>query len=235
MPARIRIRTAVPADAGEVWSLFAAHLSALGLRPDPALDADMEDFPSAYDGAGAQFLVAEAPSGELVGMAGLLDGEIRRVFVDPKWRRRGLAKRLILTLIALAGKALHEPPQERGLQSAGTQVGQGTSLRAKARPPHRSMTTEQVQREQGTCHQPRSHPGGRDRSAPPRFTKGARLRAVVSRDNEASRRIFLACGFTPTGQTPAHPLMQHCEVLERPLRQPAGSACGCRAAKPGVP
>ncbi len=42
----------------------------------------------------------------------------------------------------------HEPPPERGLQSAGSHAGQGTSLRAEARAPHGFMATEQVREEQ---------------------------------------------------------------------------------------
>ncbi len=42
---------------------------------------------------------------------------------------------------------LHESPPERGLQSAGSHAGQGTSLRAEARAPHRFMATAQVRKE----------------------------------------------------------------------------------------
>ncbi len=47
-----------------------------------------------------------------------------------------------------------EPPPERGLQSAGSHAGQGTSLRAEARAPHEFMTTEPVQTEQAAARAP---------------------------------------------------------------------------------
>ena len=50
----------------------------------------------------------------------------------------------------------HEPPQERGLQSAGTRVGPGMSLRAKARAPMRFRAPEQVRKEQDASHEPES-------------------------------------------------------------------------------
>ncbi len=47
----------------------------------------------------------------------------------------------------------HEPPQERGLQSAGSHASQGTSLRAEARAPHRFMAPGQFKQEQVALHQ----------------------------------------------------------------------------------
>ena len=207
MPARIWIRMAVPADAGEVRSLFAAHLSALGLRPDPALDADMEDFPLGYDRPGAHFLVAEAPTGALVGMAGLLEGEIRRVFVDPHWRGQGIAKRLVMTLIGEQSR--QEDQAARGGLGAPEPVGRGAAS---------------VETSRGSLLKPAdetlSHLGQSfvarlaDRFQETSPGSGVpRLWAVVGCANEASRRLFEACGFVPSGRTPAHLLMQHCVVL----------------------
>ncbi len=48
----------------------------------------------------------------------------------------------------------HEPPPERGLQSAGSHAGAGTSRRAEARAPQRFKATEQVQTEQVASHEP---------------------------------------------------------------------------------
>ncbi len=48
----------------------------------------------------------------------------------------------------------HESDPERGLQSAGSHAGQGTSLRAEARAPDRFMATEQVQEEQDAAQEP---------------------------------------------------------------------------------
>ena len=205
-----------------MWSLFAAHLSALGLRPDPALDADMEDFPRAYDRPDARFLVAEAPSGVLVGMAGLLEGEIRRVFVDPHWRGQGIAKRLVLGLIESAEGSAHEPALTPTLSRPTGEGAPATAGAGEGDSP-RFMAGEQVRKEQGTLHEPAVGRAGCPQPAAPGAPGTARptpLRAVVARANAASRRLFEACGFVPSGRTPAHPLMQHCEVLERPLRWP---------------
>lgn len=148
--AGVVVRVANAADADQVRSLFERHLAALGVAPDAALDADMNAFPSAYNQLGARFLVAEAPGGMLVGMAGLLDGEVRRVFVDERWRGQGVATLLI-----------------RGLLERCPEVA------------------------------------------------GGRRWASVARHNEASRRLFEALGFKPTGRMLVHASGPACEVFER--------------------
>lgn len=148
--AGVVVRVANAADADQVRALFERHLAALGVAPDAALDADMNAFPSAYNQPGAQFLVAEGPGGALVGMAGLLDGEVRRVFVDERWRGQGVATRLIRGLL------------ERCPEAAG-----------------------------------------------------GRRWASVARHNEASRRLFGALGFKPTGRVVAPASGLACEVFER--------------------
>lgn len=75
--------------------LFARLLAALGYAPDPALDADVLDFPGPYARAPNAFLVATSPGGQIVGMAGLLGGEIRRLYVRAGSRHRGVARALV--------------------------------------------------------------------------------------------------------------------------------------------
>jgi GNAT superfamily N-acetyltransferase len=96
---RFRIRDASAGDIPAIRGLFAEHLAALGYEPDPALDADMDGFPATYAGGGSHFIVAEDGSGEIAGMAGLKEGEIRRLYVKPSHRRRGLAGMLVQSLI----------------------------------------------------------------------------------------------------------------------------------------
>jgi ribosomal protein S18 acetylase RimI-like enzyme len=81
-----------------VLSLFQEHLHSMGAVFDPALDADMTDFPSAYDASG-KFFIAETGQGELVAMAGLLKGVIKRLHVKSAFRRHGIGSQLIQRLI----------------------------------------------------------------------------------------------------------------------------------------
>jgi hypothetical protein len=50
--------------------------------------------------------------------------------------------------------ASHESAPERGIQSAATQVGQGTYQRTEVRAPSQFMPTEQFKKEQATSHEP---------------------------------------------------------------------------------
>lgn len=83
-------------------------MAALGYDPDPDLDSDILNFPKGYLSPGNSFWVAEADSGRLVGIQGLLNGELRRGYVDPEFRRRGVVTALIRS--ALAGPF---PPELR--------------------------------------------------------------------------------------------------------------------------
>ncbi|HOX04044.1 MAG TPA: GNAT family N-acetyltransferase [Candidatus Paceibacterota bacterium] len=96
--AHCRFRDADAGDAAAVAGLFAAHLRELGYEADPDLDADMQDFPSGYGGAGGRFLVAVDGHDRVVGMAGIRDGEIRRLYVGPGHRGGGLGRRLVQEL-----------------------------------------------------------------------------------------------------------------------------------------
>ena len=105
VPEGFVIRPATPADGPAVLELFARHLAALGFAPDPVLDADMAQFPSAYAAPGDLFFVAAAPGGGIAAMAGLRAGEIRRVHVRPEFRNRGLGRALVAGLARRAAEA----------------------------------------------------------------------------------------------------------------------------------
>lgn len=97
-----RIRPATPADREAILRLFESHLEELGFRMDPRLDRDMTHYPEVYAGAGRTLLVAAADPDVPVGMGGLLDGEIRRLYVVPALRRQHLARTLVGKLVAIA-------------------------------------------------------------------------------------------------------------------------------------
>jgi GNAT superfamily N-acetyltransferase len=91
----VQIRPAARADASAVRVLFSEHLAALGYAPDLELDRDMAAFWEHY--ASGAFLVA-ARRGEVIGMGGILDGELRRIFVRSSHRGRGVGQQIIAAL-----------------------------------------------------------------------------------------------------------------------------------------
>lgn len=62
-----------------------------------------------YHGPGNRLLVAASRTDGLVGMGGVADGVIRRLFVIEKWRGRGIARALVMRLIALHCSVSSEP------------------------------------------------------------------------------------------------------------------------------
>lgn len=103
------IRTATENDAAALELLFSAHLQALGATPDAELDADMANYGVVYSGPGKSLLLVDDYGTGLVGMAGLADGIIRRLFVTEKWRHLGIARVLVGSLILIHRKASSEP------------------------------------------------------------------------------------------------------------------------------
>ncbi len=101
----LRIRPATTADRFAIRQLFEEHLASLGYAPDAELDADMADFSASYTGAGNTFLLAEDATGQPVGMGGIRQGEIRRIYVRPGSRGQGTARALVLQSLqaAIAG------------------------------------------------------------------------------------------------------------------------------------
>lgn len=199
----LEIHRATKLDAPVVEALFRAHLRGLGAPPDRLLDRDMAGFPEFYEQPGACFLVAAGEGTSAVAMAGLADREIRRVFVEPRWRGQGIATRLVLALIAWA-EGLH-------LETAVAQGG-GPERRP-------DLGAEGAFGAPRTAAMPQAPLDAPVDSAPSRPLETERLRAVVARENAASRRLFLGCGFRATGQAPNDPAMSHCEVFELRLRE----------------
>jgi GNAT superfamily N-acetyltransferase len=103
------IRPATASDAPALGLLFAAHLQALGATPDAELDADMANYRVVYHGAANGLLVAESDAEGVVGMGGVADGVIRRLHVSEKWRGHGIARALVMRLIALHCSVSSQP------------------------------------------------------------------------------------------------------------------------------
>jgi GNAT superfamily N-acetyltransferase len=99
-PGLIILRSATPADSGEVQRMFSSHLAELNLTPNPVLDEDINHFARHYAPPHSTLLLAVDGHGTMVGMAGLLRDEFRRVFVEPAFRRSGIATQLIQALVA---------------------------------------------------------------------------------------------------------------------------------------
>jgi 3-oxoacyl-[acyl-carrier protein] reductase len=95
----IVLRSAGPEDRDPLRELFAEHLAALGYAPDAALDADMDDAPAHYQGTGNAFRVAVAPDRRLIAMGGVRQGELRRLYVRPEYRGRGVIRAVVLDLL----------------------------------------------------------------------------------------------------------------------------------------
>lgn len=101
------IRTAVAADLEALRHVYrAASLSNAG--DAPLLLARPEYLVFAGDGiAEGRTIVAES-GGRVVGFAGVVDGtELEDLFVDPEWRRRGIARRLVQRIGVLTRAAGH--------------------------------------------------------------------------------------------------------------------------------
>jgi putative acetyltransferase len=95
------IRPATNSDAEAVRGLVFAALREHGLTPDPeATDADLYELESTYVCAGGSFEVLVDASGVVVGTVGLFPlgagrCELRKMYLAPAHRGRGLGKRLL--------------------------------------------------------------------------------------------------------------------------------------------
>jgi putative acetyltransferase len=100
-----RFRAAAPGDHPAIRAVVCAVLAEYGLALDPAdTDADLQDVISSYAGRGGSFRVLVSPAGEIVGCGGLypLDerqAEIRKMYLLPEARGRGLGRRLLQELV----------------------------------------------------------------------------------------------------------------------------------------
>ena len=122
-----QVRRADPAYHPGVTRELAAYLAFLGEEVDPAgLDHDVADWPGEYDGVAGVMLVVVDPAGPVVGTAAvrrLEPGvvELKRMWLRPACRGRGLARRLMDRCLeearALGGRVLRLD-SERRLEAA---------------------------------------------------------------------------------------------------------------------
>jgi GNAT superfamily N-acetyltransferase len=102
------LRPATAADGPSVRAVVFSVLDEYGLRPDSAgTDADLENVASSYFARGGCFLVAVSSTGAIVGCGGLYpldsrDAEIRKMYLVPGVRGRGLGRTLLKALIGAA-------------------------------------------------------------------------------------------------------------------------------------
>lgn len=98
------LRPAQPSDIPAVRDMLAEYVAWIGLDlAFQEIDAELEGLPGEYVPPRGALLVAE-DDGQLVGMIGLrpFEGhiaELKRLFVRPQARGRGLARRLIAELL----------------------------------------------------------------------------------------------------------------------------------------
>jgi len=96
-----QVRRAGPADHEGVTRELAAYFAFLGEDLDPhGLDHDVTDWQGEYDGVEGVLLVVVDPAGEVVGTAAVRRlapevAELKRMWLRPDCRGRGLARRLM--------------------------------------------------------------------------------------------------------------------------------------------
>ncbi len=122
-----QVRRAAPADHDGVTRELAAYLAFLGEELDPSgLDHDVANWRGEYDGIAGVMLVVVDPAGQVVGTAAvrrLAPGmaELKRMWLRPACRGRGLARRLMDRCLeearALGGRVLRLD-SERRLEAA---------------------------------------------------------------------------------------------------------------------
>ena len=104
------IRPATNADGARGRALVFGVLRGYGLTPEPhATDADWSDLEAHYLKTGGAFWVVVDAAGAIVGSAGLQpesggDCELRKMYLAPAVRGRGLGRRLLELAVARAGE-----------------------------------------------------------------------------------------------------------------------------------
>jgi putative acetyltransferase len=100
------LRPFAPGDQAAARALILAGLREHWGWLDPNLNPDLDDIAASYLATGHVFFVAE--NGQtLVGTGALIidgdSGQIVRVAVHPRWRRRGIGRALVTALLDVAG------------------------------------------------------------------------------------------------------------------------------------
>jgi putative acetyltransferase len=99
-------RPARSADSAAVRAVVQSVLREYGLEFDAGdTDADLEDVEACYNRRGGVFHVVESPSGLIVGCGGLFSiatdtVELRKMYLQPEARGRGLGKKILAGLLA---------------------------------------------------------------------------------------------------------------------------------------
>jgi GNAT superfamily N-acetyltransferase len=106
-PSGLAIRAFTPSDQSAARRLILEGLGEHFGAVDETRNPDIDDIAANYIGRGHLFVIAEDALG-LVGTAALVfegnaTAQVVRVSVAPRWRRRGLAKTLVMRLIAAGG------------------------------------------------------------------------------------------------------------------------------------
>jgi GNAT superfamily N-acetyltransferase len=107
-PSKLIIRAFTPSDQAAARNLILAGLGEHFGMVDETRNPDIDDITAHYIGRGHLFLVAEDELGPVATAALVFEGDataqVVRVAVAPRWRRRGLAKALVMHLLE-AGSA----------------------------------------------------------------------------------------------------------------------------------
>jgi GNAT superfamily N-acetyltransferase len=99
---------AISGDEARIRALVFSVLTEYGLTPDPLrFYADLEDIATHYGNRGGSFRVVLSPEGDVVGCGGLYPlgngtAEIRKMYLLPNARGRGLGRKLLEDLITVA-------------------------------------------------------------------------------------------------------------------------------------
>jgi putative acetyltransferase len=109
LPEGLQLRPATRADGPALLALVTAVLAEHGLAADPGgTDADLQDVEKNYLRSGGWFVVVVNAAGEIVGSVGLAPlaepgvVELRKMYLRPELRGRGVGRRLLLEAIAVA-------------------------------------------------------------------------------------------------------------------------------------
>jgi putative acetyltransferase len=106
----LTVRDATNADETEIREIVYSVLAEYGLSHDPDVtDADLADLEGNYRKRGGAFHVVLSDEGSIIGCAGLFplssaEAEVRKMYLLPAARGKGLGRLLLERLIADAGR-----------------------------------------------------------------------------------------------------------------------------------